>query len=96
MESIAAMPGCRHLIGAARIARLRYLCAWRTWKYEPHYRHAATNERVVSFAEPLRLWWRGELDRYVGRPLLSGSEHARSASSRYAQPCGPQMTPPRK
>jgi hypothetical protein len=31
----------------------------------------------VSFIEPVRLWWRGELDGYVGRRLLCGPERAR-------------------
>jgi len=34
------------------------------------YRHADTNERWVSLIEPVRLWWLGELDRYIGRPPL--------------------------
>ncbi len=71
--AIRALPGCRHVIGAARLLRLRYLCAWRLWKYDPRYRRAESNAHVVSLAEPVRLWWRGDLDRYVGRPLLAGS-----------------------
>jgi len=71
--TIRALPGCRHVIGAARLLRLRYLCAWRLWKYDPRYRRQENNAHVVSLAEPIRLWWRGDLDRYVGRPLLAGS-----------------------
>ena len=26
----------------------------------------------MSLVEPVRLWWRGELDRYRERPLLAG------------------------
>lgn len=72
MSAIESMPGPRHAIGAARLWRIRYLCAWRLWKHDPAYRHPLTGEREVSFVEPARLWWRGKLDRYVGRPLLSG------------------------
>jgi hypothetical protein len=60
----------------ARLLRLRYLSAWRLWRYDPRYRDAARNARHVSFVEPLRLWWRGELDGYVGRPLLAGPRRA--------------------
>jgi hypothetical protein len=67
-------PPFRQIAGAVRLARIRYLCAWRLWKYDPRYRKPDGTERQVSFIEPMRLWWRGELDRYVGRPLLAG-EH---------------------
>lgn len=70
---LKTLPGCRHVIGAVRLARLRYLCAWRLWKYDPRYRLPGANAHVVSLAEPIRLWWRGDLDRYIGRPLLAGS-----------------------
>ena len=66
-----------HVIGAARLTRIRYLRAWRLWKYDPRYRHPATGTRRVSFIEPVRLWWRGELDGYVDRPLLCGPGRAR-------------------
>ena len=72
MDTLQALPGWRQLIGAGRVWRIRYLCAWRLWKYDPRYRVAETNARLISFLEPLRLWWRGDLDRYVGRPLLAG------------------------
>lgn len=65
------LPGVRHAIGAVRVARIRYLCAWRLWRYHPRYRTASAR-RKLSLVEPLRLWWRGELDLYVGRPLLGG------------------------
>ncbi len=70
------LPGVRHVIGAARLTRVRYLRAWRLWKYDPSYRHPATGTRQVSFIEPVRLWWLGALDGYVGRPLLCGPERA--------------------
>jgi hypothetical protein len=62
----------RQIAGAVRVYRIRYLCAWRLWKHDPRYRRPDGSERLVSFIEPVRLWWRGELDRYVGRPLLGG------------------------
>ena len=72
MAALTSAPGFRHAIGAARLWRIRYLCAWRTWKYDARYRNPEKEQRLVSFGEPLRLWWRGELDRYIGRPLLAG------------------------
>jgi hypothetical protein len=72
VAALESMPGPRHAIGATRLWRIRYLCAWRLWKYDAAYRDPETGEREVSFAEPVRLWWRGRLDRYVGRPLLAG------------------------
>lgn len=70
-------PGVRHVIGGARLTRIRYLRAWRLWKYDPRYRDAQTGRHEVSFIEPARLWWRGELDGYVGRHLLRGGTHTR-------------------
>lgn len=55
--------------GALRLTRLRYLTAWRIWKYNPTYR-TKSSELAVSFIEPVRLWKNGKLDRYVGRPLF--------------------------
>jgi hypothetical protein len=55
---------------AMRLARLRYLTAWRIWKYDPRYRKK-TSELEVSLTEPIRLWKDKKLDRYVGRPLFS-------------------------
>ena len=66
------MPVARHIIGAIRVTRIRYLCAWRTWRYHPRYRTAAKHGRRVSMIEPFVLWRRGELDRYIGAPLLAG------------------------
>src|SRR5262249_3223575 len=67
-------PVMRRAIGGVRVARLRYLCAWRLWRYHPRYR-GATAQRRISLIEPVRLWRRGELDTYVGKPLLSGGSH---------------------
>jgi hypothetical protein len=69
---VKALPGCRQFVGWRRITRLRYLCAWRLWKYDPHYLRPGSHRHTISFIEPMRLWWRGELDRYVGHPLLAG------------------------
>jgi hypothetical protein len=77
------LPPFRQIGGAIRLTRIRYLCAWRLWKYDPRYRKPDGTEREVSFIEPLRLWWRGELDRYVGRPLLAGARRRCSPP-----PCG--------
>lgn len=73
--TVAAMrrlPFVRPVTEGFRLLRLRYLYAWRLWKYDPRYRDPETNARHISLVEPFRLWWRGELDGYVGRPLLSG------------------------
>jgi hypothetical protein len=72
VASLRRQPGVRHVIGGARLTRIRYLRAWRLWKYDPRYRDAETGKHEVSFIEPLRLWWRGDLDGYVGRHLLGG------------------------
>jgi hypothetical protein len=72
MAALEATSGARQAFGAMRLWRIRYLCAWRLWKYDPAYRDPESNERWLSFIEPVRLWWRGKLDRYVGRPLLAG------------------------
>lgn len=65
------LPVVRGMIGALRVARIRYLCAWRLWRYDPRYRKASARRRL-SLIEPVRLWRRGKLDAYIGRPLLSG------------------------
>jgi hypothetical protein len=70
------LPPFRQIAGATRVTRIRYLCAWRLWKHDPRYRRSDGTERLVSFIEPMRLWWRGELDRYIGRPLLAGKMRA--------------------
>jgi hypothetical protein len=72
VASLRRQPGVRHVIGGARLARIRYLRAWRLWRYDPRYRCPETGKHEVSFIEPIRLWWRGELNSYVGRPLLRG------------------------
>jgi hypothetical protein len=64
------LPLVRNAIGAMRVARIRYLCAWRLWRYDPRYRKGL-GKRQLSLIEPIRLWRRGELDRYIGRPLLA-------------------------
>jgi hypothetical protein len=81
------LPGVRHVIGAARLTRIRYLRACRLWKFDPRYRHPATAKRQVSFIEPVRLWWRGDLDGYVGRPLLCGPERARPRGGQIVGMC---------
>jgi hypothetical protein len=70
--AVRGLPLIRPLTASVRLTRLRYLYAWRLWRYHPRYRDPATNTRRVSFIEPVRLWWRRELDGYVGHPLLSG------------------------
>ena len=72
---LRTLPGVRGIIGWARLSRIRYLTAWRLWKYHPRYFDPETGKRRVSFIEPLRLWWRNELDGYIGRPLLAGTMH---------------------
>lgn len=77
--TVAAMrrlPLVRPITQGFRLLRLRYLYAWRLWRYDPRYRNPESNTRRVSLIEPIRLWWRGELDGYVGRPLLSGQKRA--------------------
>lgn len=66
-------PGYPQMVGALRLARMRYLCAWRRWRYDASYRDGRTGARHVSIVEPMRLWWRGELDRYMDKPLLAGA-----------------------
>lgn len=65
-------PGYPQIVGGLRLLRMRYLCAWRRWRYDASYRDATSGAREVSLVEPVRLWWRGELDRYRERPLLAG------------------------
>jgi hypothetical protein len=81
VASLRSQPGVRHVIGGARLTRIRYLRAWRLWKYDPRYRRAESGEHMVSLIEPLRLWWRGELDGYVGRRLLGGGRTGRGTAS---------------
>ena len=74
-------PGVRHAIGGLRLMRIRYLRAWRLWRYDPRYRSARTGEHMVSLIEPVRLWWRGDLDGYVGRHLLGGGPRSLAAGA---------------
>lgn len=67
-----SIPVIREVRGAWRITRLRYITAWRMWRYEECYRIAKSERRRISLFEPIRLWWLGELDRYIGRPLCHG------------------------
>ncbi len=69
---IGRLPGLRGIVGAIRLMRLRYLCAWRRWRYDPQYQKENSKRRRLSLIAPVRLLWRGELDAYVGRPLLAG------------------------
>ncbi len=77
LAALKRCPPVRIAMQWARLQRLRYLYAWRLWRYDPRYRNPGGNTRRVSFVEPLRLWLRGELDGYVGRPLLSGRRSQR-------------------
>jgi hypothetical protein len=79
VASIRNLPFIRPLFGAARLMRLHYLSAWRLWRYDPRYRDPTNNARHVSLIEPWRLWRRGELDGYIGRPLLAGRRQGRTA-----------------
>lgn len=76
VSTLRTLPGVRRVMEGFRLVRLRYLYAWRLWRYDPRYRDASTGGRRVSLIEPLRLWWHGELDGYVGRPLLAGTRQA--------------------
>lgn len=80
------MPVVREIIGGTRLVRLRYLCAWRLWKYDPRYRRIDGRTRRVSFIEPFRLWGRRELDRYVDRPLLGGRSSSENNGATSAAP----------
>lgn len=75
---IRRLPVVRSVVGGMRVMRIRYLCAWRRWRYDPQYRKAHSKRRRLSLIEPARLLWRGELDTYIGRPLLSGSAKAQT------------------
>jgi hypothetical protein len=81
---LASAPALRQLVGAARLLRIRYLCAWRLWRHAPRYRRKGGTKRRVDLWEPVRLWRRGDLDRYVGHPLLGGSGRMMS------EPCAPE------
>ncbi len=77
MRLMRRMPGHRQTVGTARLLRMRYLCAWRLWRYDPRFRDSKTGHRHVSLVEPVRLWWRGELDHYIEHPLLAGTAATR-------------------
>jgi hypothetical protein len=79
VASIRSLPLVHSLFEAARLTRLRYLSAWRLWRYDPRYRDPANNARHVSLIEPWRLLRRGELDRYIGHPLLAGRRQGHTA-----------------
>jgi hypothetical protein len=72
---LRGLPGIGQIVEGRRLLRIRYLRAWRLWRHDPRYRDPVTNKRRKSLIEPVRLWWRHELDAYVGRPLLSGRTH---------------------
>ena len=74
ISTMRRLPGVRGVIGWGRLTRIRYLTAWRLWRYHPRYQLVDTNRRMVSLSEPIKLWWRCELDSYVGKPLLSGAK----------------------
>jgi hypothetical protein len=73
ISTMRRLPGVRSIIGWGRLTRIRYLTAWRLWRYHPRYQLIGSNRRMVSLSEPIKLWWRSELDEYVGRPLLAGA-----------------------
>jgi hypothetical protein len=83
---VSSFPGVGACLGAVRLTRLRYLTAWRLWRYHPRYASARAGRRRVDPIEPLRLWRRGELDLYVGRALLGGCRNPE---------CLPGAAPPR-
>jgi hypothetical protein len=89
---LRAMAGVREVVGAVRLARIRYLRAWRLWRYDPRYRRTASGKHIISLIEPVRLWWRGELDDYVGRPLLCGPLRRSQAGRARASSAAPAPT----
>lgn len=73
MRLLGNIPAVRMLIGVVRLARFRYLTAWRLWKYDPKYR-TEHGELWISFVEPFRLWRSGYLaEHYRKCRLLAGS-----------------------
>ena len=83
---LRTLPGLRSLIGWGRLTRMRYLTAWRLWRYHPRYRLPESDRRQVSLVEPMRLWWRCELDTYVGSPLLGGRRQEPHCAANDADP----------
>jgi hypothetical protein len=71
------LPLVRQIRGAWRLFRLQYYTAWRLWRSDPRYRDES-GKRWVSFIEPIRLWRKGKLNVYAGRPLLSGKRYSES------------------
>jgi hypothetical protein len=71
-RTLALLHGLR---GGVRLIRMRYLSAWRLWKYDPQYRDPS-GELWVSLFEPIRLWRERKLDLYIGRPLFAGKRAA--------------------
>ncbi len=78
---LGSLPGVKPIVGAFRLFRLRYLTAWRLWRYHPRYRDPASGHRQVSLVEPLRLLWNRELDGYRARPLLAGARIERATAA---------------
>jgi hypothetical protein len=74
-RTLAFLRGMR---GGVRLIRMRYLCAWRLWKYDPRYRDPS-GELWVSVLDPFRLWRERKLDRYVGHPLFARKQVERAA-----------------
>jgi hypothetical protein len=72
VSRMQTLPGLRSIIGWGRLTRMRYLTAWRLWRYHPRYRIADSARRQVNFVEPVKLWWRCELDTYIANPLMAG------------------------
>jgi hypothetical protein len=81
MARFRALPGCRQVVGWMRITRLRYLCAWRLWKYDPHYLRPGSHRHTISIVEPMRSGG-AQFDRYVGRRCSPGRTRAAAATGR--------------
>jgi hypothetical protein len=75
IRRMRAFPLLHAARGAVRLLRMRYLTAWRLWKYDPGYRDPS-GELWVSMLEPVRLWRQRKLDVYIGRPLFVGRRAA--------------------
>jgi hypothetical protein len=78
LRTLAPVHGLR---GGIRLVRMRYLSAWRLWKYDPQYRDSS-GELWVSVFEPIRLWREQKLDLYIGRPLFAGKRAQPACRSR--------------
>lgn len=86
VSGMQALPGLRSIMGWGRLTRLRYLTAWRLWRYHPRYKVADGGRRQVNLIEPVKLWWRCELDSYIGKPLLAGCRDGAPGSADELQP----------